>query len=192
MGSSRKSTSGRRSSPSGSTAPLCLLRCALWSERPASSTLLLWITSLVRLYSSYRCLLCVLSGFLKDFFPHRFAVSPGCHHIRLGESVGGSAVHLGSGTSERSFCGVQSCIFRLTTRVLNCGLWCVCVSVRSVCRPAQCCSKFGDCFLLACVRCGWPGLSGSWVGVCTKFQVIKYDALDLSWFLSAAGKARQI
>lgn len=52
--------------------------------------------------SLYQCLFCVLSSFLRDFcYSNRSAISPGCRHIKLGESMGGSAVHLGPGTGEQ-------------------------------------------------------------------------------------------
>lgn len=50
-------------------------------------------------HSLCQSLLCARSCSLRGFcFAHRFAIGPGCHHNELGESVGGSAVHLGSGT----------------------------------------------------------------------------------------------
>lgn len=123
-------------------------------------------------YTSQQRLLCVLSHFfLRDFcFSHRFTVSPRCHHIELGESVDGSALHLGSGAGERSFCSVQS-IF--STSITWCHNLCVCVTVCGVCRPAQCCSKFGDGFLFARLCCRRSGVFGSRVGVSTEFQVIR-------------------
>lgn len=54
---------------------------------------------------------------------------------------------------------------------------CLCVSVCGVCRTAQFHSQSGDCFLLACLRCSWPGLSGSGVGVGSQLQVIKPESV---------------
>lgn len=168
-------------SPSGYTAPLCRLLCALWSERPVSSTLLLWMTSLVRLEvfthrigAFFACLSCFLkvACFLTGLplAPAAITSSSGNPWVAVLYTWGLAQVSTVS-------VGVRSCIFRITTCVLSCGLWCACVSVRCVCRPAQCCSKLGDCFLLACLRCGWPGLFGSWVGVGSKFQVIEGSSL---------------
>lgn len=68
---------------------------------------------------------------------------------------------------------VSFCANLCLTVVLNCGGGAVCVSVCGVCRTAQCYRKPGDCVLPASLRCRGSGLSGSRVGVGTKFQVVE-------------------
>lgn len=38
--------------------------------------------------------------------PRRFAAGSSRHYVKLGEPVGGGALHLGSGTGQRALCGV--------------------------------------------------------------------------------------
>lgn len=79
------------------------------------------------------------------------------------------------GLTQVSSCSPQVPVFEIGTGWLTCSLWLV--AVRGVCRGAQCDSRFGDCFLLTCLRCSWLGLFGTWVGISSKFQVMSTDCI---------------
>lgn len=79
------------------------------------------------------------------------------------------------GLTQVSSCSPQVRVFEIGTGWLTCSLWLV--AVRGVCRGAQCDSRFGDCFLLTCLRCSWLGLFGAWVGISSKFQVMSTDCI---------------
>lgn len=56
----------------------------------------------------------------------------------------------------------RTCMFRVL---------CVCVVVYAVCRATECDCWYCDSVLSVGVCCGWFGLSGSGMGLCSKLQV---------------------
>lgn len=139
--------------------------------------LLLWITSLVRLilfffkyffYTSYGINYETLMVFLKGLPLAPAAITSASGNPWV-------AVLFTWGLTQVSSCSPQVRVFEIGTGWLTCSLWLV--AVRGVCRGAQCDSRFGDCFLLTCLRCSWLGLFGAWVGISSKFQVMSTDCI---------------